>query len=69
MGKENQMIGCLQVVEVTAQCVMAVREVELWGKGQMGQGTSVFNYWAKYKRNVCHWLAEHSNLALQLLPS
>lgn len=36
MGKQNQMMGCLEVVEVTAQCVVANREVEGGGKGQGG---------------------------------
>lgn len=36
MGKQNQMMGCLEVVGVTAQCVVAIREVESGGKGQGG---------------------------------
>lgn len=36
MGKQNQMMGCSEVVEVTAQCVVANREVEGGGKGQGG---------------------------------
>lgn len=36
MGKQNQMMGCLEVVEVTAQCVVAIGEGESGGKGQGG---------------------------------
>lgn len=35
MGKQNQMMGCL---EVTAQCGVAIREVESGGKGQGEEG-------------------------------
>ncbi len=36
MGKQNQMMGCLEVVEVTAQCVVAIREVESGVKARLG---------------------------------
>ena len=34
MSKQNQMMGCLEVVEVTAQCVLPTREV----KARVGMG-------------------------------
>lgn len=35
MGKQNQMMGCLEVVGVTAQCVVAIREgVRAWVGGR-----------------------------------
>lgn len=36
MGKQNQMMGCLEGVGVIAHSVVAIREVESGGKGHGG---------------------------------